>query len=105
LQEIDRMTRTVTSLFHTEQHAMAAVGRLEQVGVPREDIDVWSTPHNLAPLLEDMGVSRSDAYAYADGVVRGGSVLIVKCGDDAVDQVASILDHERALELGEQQAS
>jgi hypothetical protein len=99
------MTKTVTSLFHSEQHAAAAASRLEQGGIPRDRIDIWSTPHNLAPLLEDAGVSRSDAYAYVEGVLRGGFVIIVRCAGDKVGQVVSILDQEGVLDLDEQQES
>jgi hypothetical protein len=99
------MTKTVTSLFHSELHAIAAAKRLEQVGISRDHIDIWSTPHNLAPLLEDDGLSRADAYAYAEGVTRGGSVVIVKCGTNHIDEVVSILDQEGVLDLDEQQAA
>jgi len=105
LQEIDAMTKTVTSLFQTEQHATEAATRLEQAGIPRTAIDIWSTPHNLAPLLEDEGLSRHDAYAYAEGVVRGGSVIIVKCHEAEVAEVVGILDREGVQDLDEQQAS
>jgi hypothetical protein len=99
------MTKTVTSLFQSEQLATAAASRLKQAGIPGDAIHIWSTPHNLAPLLEDKGVSRSDAHAYAEGVIRGGSVVIVSCGDHHVAQVVSILDHEGVLDLDGQQSS
>lgn len=99
------MTKTVTSLFHTEQHATAAAARLEQAGIPKDEIDIWSTPHNLAPLLEDEGVSRSDAYAYVEGVIRGGSVIIVRCDEAEVAKAVSILDQEGVQDLDEQQAA
>ncbi|HZH51456.1 MAG TPA: hypothetical protein VEZ16_06185 [Microvirga sp.] len=99
------MTKTVTSLFESERHATEAAGRVEQAGIPRDRIDIWSTPHNLAPLLEDLGVSRADAYAYAEGVLRGGSVVIVKCDDVEVGRVVGILDHENVLDLDERRAS
>jgi hypothetical protein len=105
LQENDAMTKTVTSLFQTEQHATAAATRLEQAGISRTAVDIWSTPHNLAPLLEDEGLSRHDAYAYAEGVIRGGSVIIVKCDEAEVAKVVSILDQEGVQDLDEQQAS
>jgi hypothetical protein len=99
------MTKTVTSLFDSEQYATEAAKRLEQAGIPRDRIDIWSTPHNLAPLLEDAGVSRSDAYAYVEGVLRGGSVIIVSCSDHEVGRVVDIFDHEGMLDLDEQRAS
>jgi hypothetical protein len=99
------MSKTVTSLFHSEQHATAAASHLEQDGIRRDRIDIWSTPHNLAPLLEDEGVSRADAHAYVEGVVRGGSVIIVDCDDTKVDQVVIVLNQEGALDLNEQRAA
>jgi hypothetical protein len=105
LQEIDPMTKIVTSLFHTERHAIAAADRLEQAGIPRDAVDIWSTPHNLAPLLEDDGVPRADAYAYVEGVIRGGSVILVTCDDAMVDRIVGILDQEGVLDLDEQRAA
>ena len=99
------MTKTVTSLFHSEQHAANAAQRLEQVGIPRNAIDIWSVPINLAPVLQDAGVSRSDTQAYVEGVLRGGSVIIVSCADEEVGQVVTILEDEGVLDLDEQQAS
>jgi hypothetical protein len=99
------MMKTVTSLFQSEQHAAAAVSRLEQAGIRKAGIDTWSTPHNLAPLLEDEGVSRSDAHAYVEGVLRGGTLVIVRCPDDKVDTAVRILDREGVLDLDEQQTS
>lgn len=99
------MTKTVTSLFRSEQHATAAASHLEQAGIPRDRIDTWSTPHNLAAVLEDAGVPGADAHAYVEGVRRGGSVVIVRCDDAEVERVASILDREGVLDLDEQQAA
>jgi hypothetical protein len=103
LQETDPMTRTVASLFSSEELASAAVVRLEQVGIPRADIDVWSSPHNLAPLLEDAGVSRAEAHAFVEGVVRGGAVVIVSCPPELASQVVGMLNAEGAP--GEQAVS
>lgn len=99
------MTKTVTSLFQTEHHATAAATHLEQAGIPKGEISIWTTPHNLASLLQDEGVSRADAHAYAEGVIRGGTVVIVKCGDAEVDRVVGILDRDGVHDLDEQQAS
>jgi len=99
------MMKTVTSLFQSEQHAAAAVSALEHAGIRKTSIDLWSTPHNLAPLLEDLGVSRSDAAAYVEGVIRGGTLVIVNCTDDEVDRVVRTLDREGVLDLDEQQTS
>ena len=99
------MTKTVTSLFHSEHHATTAANSLKQAGIPAEAIDIWTTPHNLPPLLEDLGVSRTDAHAYTEGVIRGGTLVIVKCDPSEVGTVVGILDQEGVLDLDEQQAA
>ncbi|MGO4524181.1 hypothetical protein AB4097_04880 [Microvirga sp. 2MCAF35] len=99
------MTKTVTSLFHSEHHANDAASRLKHAGIPASAIDIWTTPHNLAPLLEDLGVPRTDAHAYAEGVIRGGTVVIVKCDPSDVGTVVDILDREGVLDLDEQRAA
>jgi hypothetical protein len=94
LQEIAPMTKTVTCLFDSEQHAKAAARELEGVGIAPGDCEIWSTPHNLDSVLEDGGVGYATAHAYVDGVIRGGTVLIVTCNDDDVAKAAAILDRE-----------
>lgn len=99
------MTKTVSALFHSEPHAEAAARHLEEAGISRDAISIWSTPHNLASFLEDEGFSRADAHAYAEGVLRGGSMVIVECADAEVDPIVGILDQEGVLDIDEQQAS
>jgi hypothetical protein len=94
LQEIAPMTKTVTCLFDSEQHATAAARELEGVGIAPGDCEIWSTPHNLDSVLEDGGVAYATAHAYVDGVIRGGTVLIVTCDDGKVATVVDILDRE-----------
>jgi hypothetical protein len=109
LQEIAPMTKTVTCLFDSEQHAIAAARELEGVGIAPRDCEIWSTPHNLDSVLEDGGVGYATAHAYVDGVIRGGTVLIVTCEDGEVAKIVDILDREGipipgAMERGEQPA-
>jgi uncharacterized protein (TIGR02271 family) len=99
------MAKTVTSLFQDQAKAADIVTRLEQSGIPRTDVSVYTGSEiGLDNNLADFGVPNSDAHAYAEGVRRGGSLVVVKCDDGQVDQVVSILDGE-ALDLDEQQTS
>jgi uncharacterized protein (TIGR02271 family) len=99
------MSKTVTSLFQDQAKAADIVTRLEQSGVPRRDVSVYTgSETGLDNNLADLGVPQSDAHAYAEGVRRGGSLVVVKCDDGQVDRVVSILDGE-ALDLDEQQTS
>jgi uncharacterized protein (TIGR02271 family) len=106
LQESDHMTKTVTCLFQDRTTADAVVSRLEQAGISRGVIDVYSDASaDLIDDLEDAGVPRSDAHAYAEGVRRGNSLVAVECGDGEADRVVSILDSEGVLDLDERQAA
>src|SRR3712207_3454788 len=100
------MSKTVTCLYQDQQKASEIVSRLEQAGLSRGDISFYSTPSdNLIDDLENDGVPRTDAHAYAEGVRRGGSLVAVECDDDEVDRVIDILDDEGVLDLDEQQSS
>jgi len=100
------MSKTVTCLYQDQQKASEIVSRLEQAGLSRGDISFYSTPSdNLIDDLENDGVPRSDAHAYAEGVRRGGSLVAVECDDDEVDRVIDILDDDGVLDLDEQQTS
>ena len=100
------MTKTVTCLYRDRSTADAVVSRLEQAGISRGTIDVYSNASaDLIDDLEDAGVPRSDAHAYAEGVRRGNSLVAVECGDGEADRVVSILDSEGVLDLDERQAA
>ena len=100
------MSKTVTCLYQDQQKASKIVSRLEQAGISRGDISFYSTPSdNLIDDLENDGVPRTDAHAYAEGVRRGGSLVAVECDEDEVDRVVGILDGEGILDLDEQQTA
>jgi uncharacterized protein (TIGR02271 family) len=100
------MTKTVKCLYRDRSTADAVVSRLEQAGISRGVIDVYSDASaDLIDDLEDAGVPRSDAHAYAEGVRRGNSLVAVECDDDETSRVVSILDSEGVLDLDERQAA
>jgi hypothetical protein len=100
------MSKTITCLYQDEQKAAEIVSRLEQAGISRSNVEVYSSASdNLINDLESAGVPRSDAHAYAEGVRRGRSLVAVECDEDEVEQVISILDDDGVLDLDEQQTS
>ncbi|RDI50505.1 YsnF/AvaK domain-containing protein [Microvirga subterranea] len=100
------MTKTVTCLYQDQDKAAVIVSRLEQAGISRSDIDVYTdVSGDLIDDLDDAGVPRSDAHAYAEGVRRGGSLVAVECDEEEVDRVIGILDGEGLLDLDEQQTA
>lgn len=55
--------------------------------------------------LTDVGVSETDAHAYAEGIDRGGTLLTVKADAAQVDRVSEILDHDTAVHMPEREGS
>jgi uncharacterized protein (TIGR02271 family) len=100
------MSKTVTCLYQDQRKVTEIVSLLEQAGISRSGINVYSdASDNLINDLENAGVPRSDAHAYAEGVRRGGSVVAVECDDDEVERVIDILDDDGLLDLDEQQTT
>jgi uncharacterized protein (TIGR02271 family) len=100
------MSKTVTCLYHNQQKATEIAGRLEQAGLSRGDISIYSDhSDNLIDDLENAGVPRSDAHAYGEGVRRGGVIVAVECDETEVERVVDILDDDGVLDLDEQQSS
>ena len=63
------MSKTITCLYQDEQKAAEIVSRLEQAGISRSYVEVYSHASDaLIDELESAGVPRSDAHAYAEGV-------------------------------------
>ena len=99
------MSKTITCLYQDQHKADAILSRLKQAGISRSNVDVYTdASDDLIGDLEDAGVPRSDAHAYAEGVRRGRSLVVVECDEGEVDQVISILDDD-VLDLDEQQTS
>jgi uncharacterized protein (TIGR02271 family) len=59
----------------------------------------------LIGALVDEGVTESDARAYAEGVRRGGALVVVRASDDMVDQIVQILAERGAVDLDQRQTS
>ena len=53
----------------------------------------------LVGSLTDVGVSETDAHAYAEGVRRGGTLVTVKADDSMTDRVTDILDQNGTIDM------
>jgi uncharacterized protein (TIGR02271 family) len=101
------MTKTVTSLFRSQCETDPIVSHLEHAGIRRGSINVYtSVSGDFTDALSTSGVPTSDAHAYAEGVRRGGALVVVSCDNDEVDRVLDILDHHEGIpDLNDQQTS
>ena len=66
---------------------------------------VGAAAGGLVGSLTDIGVSETDAHAYAEGVHRGGTLLTVKAEAGAVSRVSDLLDHDTAVPMPEREGS
>jgi uncharacterized protein (TIGR02271 family) len=122
--EILAMAKTVTCLFNSEAQASAIIGKLEDAGLSRGKICMFSSSGNnrywddsssfsagesgsdndrIEHYLENNGVPNDDAHAYAEGVRRGHTLVAVRCDDNESDWVVNILDDDDILDLDERQ--
>lgn len=53
----------------------------------------------------ESGVSENDAHLYAEGVRRGGSLVVAKVDEDKVAASEAILSRSRAVDLAERRAA
>ena len=66
---------------------------------------VGAAAGGLVGSLTDIGVSETDAHAYAEGVQRGGTLLTVKAESGAAGRIGDLLDHGTAVHMPEREGS
>jgi len=122
--EIAAMDKTVTCLFNSEAQASSIISRLEDTGLSRGRICMFSNSGNnrfwddspgftegesgsdngrVEHYLRNNGVPADDAHTYAEGVRRGHTLVAIRCNDNEVDWVVDILDDDDAVDLDERQ--
>jgi stress response protein YsnF len=116
------MTKIAVALYDDDTLAQETVDQLISAGIPRGDIStasnatmapdagggVSSTAEgplsdtasgaNLFEKLNNLGVPRDEAEAYAEGTRRGGSLVLVRTDDAHADQAASIMEQRQFVD-------
>lgn len=113
--------RTVIGLFDSFDDARSAVDELERNGFERHQIQVeneakgesafrlstdesYSTTGLLSGLAR-AGLPSTDAELYAEGVRRGGTLVIVTAPDDLANRAFDILARHETVDLDERMAT
>lgn len=97
------MAKTIVGLYDTETDARRAVDELRNNGFDEDRIHIEAhgagesrfTRHREGDLLDalhEAGVPQEDAEFYAEGVRRGGSLLIAEAVDDRADRAARLMN-------------
>ena len=118
------MAKTLVALYNTFTDAERVVQELIEDGFSRSDIHLtldhtksrtahtssveWDSAYegaNLLDTLVDLGVPYEEAHTYAEGVRRGGALVVVESSDDRAERGMEILRrlhpvniHERTVQ-------
>lgn len=108
---IDTETTKFISLFHTRDHAAAALKDLEHANVPVSDITVVGNKGNhdagkgygyrSSDDLQMLGVPKENLKHMQDSVREGGVVLIVQGAADPQGKIEGILHKHSATKINE----
>ena len=95
------MAKSVVGLFDNPSDAQAALRDLERAGLSGNNVSlVDNATSGLASALTGAGIPEEDAALYADGVQRGGSLIVVQAIPDAdARPVAEILDRHNVVDI------
>jgi hypothetical protein len=104
------MAKTLVALYDTFTDAERVVQELIADDFTRNDIHLafdrttspaahassveWGSEYegaNLGDTLVDLGVPSDEAYAYAEGVRRGGALVVVESSDERAERGMAIL--------------
>jgi uncharacterized protein (TIGR02271 family) len=114
------MTKTLVALYDTFADAERVVQELIADGFARSDIHMaldrtkshaahassveWDSAYEGAHLIDtlaDLGVPYDEAHAYAEGVRRGGALVVVESSDDRAEHGMEILRRLHPVDIHE----
>jgi uncharacterized protein (TIGR02271 family) len=117
------MAKTLVALYDTVTDAEQVVQELIADGFSRSDIhlaldhttsrtapsasverDAAYEGANLIDTLADLGVPHDEAYAYVEGVRRGGALVVVESSDDRAERGMEILRRLHPVDIHERTA-
>jgi uncharacterized protein (TIGR02271 family) len=117
------MAKTLVALYDTCTDAERVVHELMQDSFPRSDVhlaldhtkgcetehaavawDSASEGGTLGDTLVDLGVPQEEAHAYAEGVRRGGALVVVESRDEQAERGMAILQRLHPVNLHERSA-
>jgi uncharacterized protein (TIGR02271 family) len=117
------MAKTLVALYNTVTDAERVVHELMADGFARSDIhlalsdtqsratqrstvegDAAYAGATLLATLTDLGVPADEAHAYAEGVRRGGALVVVESGDDQAERGMAILQRLHPVNMHERTA-
>ena len=97
---------TLVCLFHTQDHAQAALNDLLQTGIPQSSISLIGGPGAAEDVLDkselaSLGMPDHDYDHLKEGVRRGGVVVGVTASSEQSDRIEDIFEKHSAKKIDE----
>ena len=95
------MAKTLIALFPNERDAQAALRDLDAAGFGAPNVSYVDRESNLlVDNLHAAGIAQDDALIYADGVKRGGVLIVVQgLSEAAVENAEAVLRHYALVDV------
>ena len=109
------MSRTVTAFFDSREEAEAAKSRLQSSSIDADRIRIIDQSSSSTSsestgeskgffaALGDLFMPDEDAYAYQEGVNRGGFLLCAQVDEDEADQAIRLLEESNSVDFDERE--
>lgn len=93
---------TLVSLFHTDEHAQAAIADLHEAGIPIDDIETarFDDPES-EDSFRNLELPESDLKMLDEGLRSGGTVITIRAAHDLADQAENIFRRHHANKVDE----
>lgn len=118
------MTKTIVGLFDDERKVDQITSALMDGGLERDDINLIGhrevvskrykddlrdlsmtpVPGDIVDELTDRGLPKDDAEFFAEGVRRGGNLVVLRATDQAAPQLASFLREREAIDMDQRRS-
>ena len=102
---------TLISLFHTQEHAKKALNDLESAGVPSQSIQILksqagaSSSQATLASLKTLNLPVKDVQVLSDGLLKGGTIVVVRAGEAFANKVETIFESQNAEQIDERSAT
>ena len=95
------MSKTVVGLFPHSDDAQGALRGLEAIGIRRSSVQVMTSDarDQVLNALTNVGVPSGDAHIYAEGVRRGGALVVGSVEDAQADEAIAVLDRNNTIDI------
>jgi uncharacterized protein (TIGR02271 family) len=100
------MAKTVIGLFDDPRQAQNIIQAFVDDGFRREDIRTLTRQEEASVgMLSAYGVPEAEAQDYAEGLRRGGVVVLVDAADERADRAVAIMERYPAMDLEAQRGA